>query len=341
MPQSFDAGQPAPRARDWLKALSRYRNPHHGRSVYELTLTGILFVAAWLAAWWALSVGYWLTLLISIPAGGFLVRLFLIQHDCGHGAFFCNKTANNWVGRILGALTLTPYQVWRRSHALHHASSGNLDKRGFGDITTLTVKEYFALPKIGRLAYRLYRHPIVMFGIGPAYVYFLRNRLPLGFMKSGQYWFSAMGTNLTTVILSAIVIYFVGLGPFLAVTIPVVLLAASLGVWLFYVQHQFENTVWEKSENWDIHDAALYGSTHYDLPDLLRWFSANIGIHHVHHLYGRIPYYRLPQVLRDFPELASTRRLTLLQSFSTVKLRLWDEDQKKMITFPVAYSLQT
>ncbi len=329
-------------ARDWLKKLKPYREPNHLRSVLEIIMTSTLFFGFTIAAWWALSISYWLTLLLAIPAAGFLVRMFLIQHDCGHGAFFRSKVANDWVGRIMGVFTLTPYEVWRRSHALHHASSGNLDKRGIGgDINTLTVQEYFALKPLQRLSYRLYRNPFVLFGIGPAYVYFLRNRLPLGFMNSGRQWVSAMGTNIATIIIAALIIYFIGFVPFLMVFVTVTFLAAALGVWMFYVQHQFEDTVWEKGETWDLHDAALYGSSYYKLPLALQWLTANIGIHHVHHLYGKIPYYRLPQVLRDFPELATTRKLTLKESFATVKLRLWDEAQKKMITFQAAYAQRT
>jgi len=337
--QSSTETVPTP-ARDWLKKLQPYRVPSHLRSVIEILLTGTLFVATWIAAWWALDISYWLTLAISVLAGGFLVRLFLIQHDCGHGAFFKNKAANNWVGRIMGIFTLTPYEVWKRAHALHHASSGNLDKRGVGDISTLTVDEYFALSPMKRLSYRLYRHPIVMFGIGPAYVYFLRNRLPLGFMNSTRQWGSAMGTNLASLIVAGVVIYFTGFVPFLLVFVPTTFFAAALGIWMFYVQHQFEDTVWATSDEWDLHDAALYGSSYYKLPAVLQWFTANIGIHHVHHLYGKIPYYYLPRVLRDFPELAEIRRLDLIESFSTVKLRLWDEAQKKMITFKAAYAKQ-
>ena len=327
-------------ARNWLKTLSKYREPSKMRSVWELVITGVPFLVLWIAAWWALSISYFLSLAICIPAAGFLVRLFLIQHDCGHGAFFANRTANNWVGRILGIVTFTPYEVWKKDHALHHASSGNLDKRGFGDIKTLTVKEYMAMGRWDKLMYRMYRHPIILFGVGPAYVYLLRNRVPLGFMNSSKYWFSAMGTNLSAVIIGSIIVYFVGLGPFLLILLPITVMAASIGVWMFYVQHQFEDTVWRENEDWDLHDAALYGSTHYALPKVLQWFSANIGIHHVHHLYSKIPYYRLPQVLRDYPELASIKRMTLLESFSTVKLRLWDEGQKKLITFRAAYALQ-
>ena len=230
---------------DLPKALTRYREPDHMRSVIELIITGVLFVVFWVAAWWALSISYWLTLAISVPAGAFLVRLFLIKHDCGHGAFFRRRIFNDWVGRVIGVLTLTPYDVWRRKHAIHHATSGNLDKRGTGDIDTLTVKEYRALPRLRRIVYRLYRHPLIMFGVGPAYHFLLRNRLPLGFSHADRrYWISTMGTNATIALVAGIMIYFLGAAPFLLVQLPITLLAASIGIWLFYVQHQFEDTVW-------------------------------------------------------------------------------------------------
>ena len=326
---------------DLPRALARYCEPDHIRSVIELIITGVLFVVFWIAAWWALSISYWLTLAISVPAGAFLVRLFLIKHDCGHGAFFRRRIFNDWVGRVIGVLTLTPYDVWRRKHAIHHATSGNLDKRGTGDIDTLTVKEYRALPRLRRIVYRLYRHPLITFGVGPAYHFLLRNRLPLGFSHADRrFWISTMGTNATIALVAGIMIYFLGAAPFLLVQLPITLLASSIGIWLFYVQHQFEDTVWAEDHAWKSHDAALYGSSHYDLPGILSWITANIGVHHVHHLSSRIPFYRLPQVLRDLPELAKIRRLTLMQSFVCVRLRLWDEGQRKLVSFSEARALQ-
>jgi omega-6 fatty acid desaturase (delta-12 desaturase) len=288
-----------------------------------------------------LSISYWLTIAISIPAAVFLVRLFMIQHDCGHGAFFRVRSANDWVGRVLGVLTFTPYEVWRRSHAAHHATSGNLDKRGVGDVDTLTVSEYQASPWFRRLIYRLYRHPFILFGIGPAYYFILRNRFPIGISRGDRgFWISAMGTNLGIILLSGILIYFLGLEAFLLVQLPIILMASSIGVWLFYVQHQFEDTYWAESKDWKLQDAALYGSSHYDLPGVLRWLTANIGVHHVHHLASKIPYYRLHQVLLDHPELSNIRRLTIWESFACVKFRLWDEGQHKMVTFSEARVLQ-
>jgi len=321
-------------ARAWLLILARYREPSGARSVLELAITAVPLVILWILMWAALDIGYWLSLLLAVPAAGFLVRLFMIQHDCGHGAFFRRRLANDWVGRFIGVLTLTPYDFWRRTHALHHANSGNLDHRGIGDVATLTAREFLALSRGRRLLYRLYRHPIVMFGIGPAYVFILRHRLPMGLLGRGwRPWLSAMATNVAIAVLVATMIRLVGIGPFLLVHLPIVLPAASIGVWLFYVQHQFEDTFWAHQKDWNPHQAALHGSSHYDLPSVLRWFTANIGMHHVHHLCSRIPYYRLPEVLKDHPQLAAVGRLTLFQSLRCVRMVIWDEKQRRLISF--------
>ena len=321
-------------ARALAQYAARYREPSHARSLFELGVTAGPLVALWIAMWLSLSVGYWLTLIIAVPAAGFLVRLFIIQHDCGHGAFFRWHAANEWVGRALGILTLTPFDVWRRAHALHHATAGNLDRRGMGDILTLTTKEYAARSRLSRLKYRIYRHPVVMFVVGPAYLFLLQHRLPLGMMRGGwRPWVSSMATNAAIVSGALATMWFVGPSAFLLVHVPIVLLAASIGVWLFYVQHQFDPAHWARDGEWNLHDAALHGSSHYDLPAVLRWFTANIGMHHIHHLCSRVPSYRLPQVLRDRPELADVSRLTLVQSIRSVRLALWDETEKRLVSF--------
>jgi omega-6 fatty acid desaturase (delta-12 desaturase) len=322
-------------ARTWVQILARYREPSRARSTLELVITIVPLVLLWILMWATLDLGYyWVALPFAVPAAGFLVRLFMIQHDCGHGAFFRHRLTNDWVGRVIGVLTLTPYDFWRRTHAVHHASSGNLDRRGIGDIDTLTMREYLALSRWGRLRYRVYRHPVVMFGLGPAYLFVLQHRLPVGLMRGGwQPWLSTMATNAAIAIVIATIIWFVGLGAFLLVHLPIMLLAASIGVWLFYVQHQFEGTFWTENRTWNLHAAALHGSSHYDLPGVLRWFTANIGVHHVHHLCSRIPYYRLPQVLREHPELIATGRLTLIESLRCVRLVLWDEGRRRLISF--------
>jgi omega-6 fatty acid desaturase (delta-12 desaturase) len=320
--------------RGWTQILASYREPSSARSILEIVITVLPLMCLWLLMWVSLDIGYWLCLLLSVPTAGFLVRLFVIQHDCGHGALFRKRVMNDWVGRVIGVLTLTPYDFWRRTHAIHHANSGNLDHRGIGDIDILTVREYLALSRWRRLLYRLYRNPLVMFGVGPAYHFLLRHRLPLGLMRSGwEPWLSTMATNIGIAILFAMMIWLFGVGPFLLVHLPIMLLGASIGVWLFYVQHQFEDTFWSHDKDWNFHEAALRGSSHYDLPYVLRWFTANIGVHHIHHLNSQIPYYRLAQVLRDHPQLAAVGRLTLLESLRCVRMALWDEEQRRGISF--------
>jgi len=320
-------------AQEWVKILSNYREPDARRSWFELAVTMGPFLVLWALAWWSLSVSYWLTLAISMGNAAFLLRLFAIQHDCGHGAFFKNRTVSDWLGRVIGVLTLTPYDVWRRSHSIHHSSAGNLGRRGMGDVHTLTVEEYRALTPLNRLLYRLYRHPVVLFGLGPGYLFLLQNRLPLGLMGHARYWVSAMGTNAGILIALSIIVYFGGLMPVLLIFLPTTILAATAGVWLFYVQHQFETTQWDKDEDWQLHDAALHGSSHYVLPPVLQWVTANLGIHHVHHLYSRIPFYRLPQVLRDHVELAQGNRMTIRQSLANTRMNLWDESSRRLISF--------
>jgi omega-6 fatty acid desaturase (delta-12 desaturase) len=323
-------------ARRWQRILSGYTTPSRLRSIAEIAITALPLIALWAAAWFAFHLGHaWASFLIAIPAAGFLVRLFLIQHDCGHGTFFAGRLANDWVGRALGVLTLTPYDCWRHTHAIHHATTGNLDRRGIGDLDTLTVLEYRALSVWGRLKYRLYRHPLIMFGVGPAYLFLLQQRIPpAALMRKGwQPWVSAMATNLAIAAVVATLTWFIGIKAFLLVHLPITLLAGTAGVWLFYVQHQFEHTMWDRNDDWSLQQAALQGSSHYDLPSWLRWLTANIGVHHVHHLSSRIPYYRLPHVLRDHPELRDVGRITLLQSFQCVKLVLWDEAQRRLVSF--------
>ncbi len=293
--------------------------------------------ALWALAWATLDIGYWLALPLAVVAAGFLVRLFMIQHDCSHGSFFHSKRANEWVGRVAGVLTLTPFHFWRKSHSTHHATCGNLERRGMGDIDTLTIAEYRALPLLGRLRYRLYRNPLVLFVIGPAVQFIVLHRVPMGMWRDGwKPWLSTMATNLAAGGIAGALIWAIGLKAFLLVHLPIIMLAASIGVWLFYVQHQFERTTWDDDQGWDFHDAALHGSSHYDLPGLLRWFTANIGVHHVHHLYCRIPSYRLRRVLRDHPELNHVGRLTLWESFRCVRLALWDETQRRLVSFKEA-----
>lgn len=333
--QTGRLGNAPPRnARAWLSTLARYREPMTARSLFELAATLVPFVALWVLAWAALSVSAWLALAVALLNGAFLVRIFVIQHDCGHGSFLTNRKAQDWIGRTLGVLTLTPYAVWKRTHSIHHAHHGDLDQRGIGDVLTLTIDEYRARSAVGRLMYRLYRHPVVLFLLGPSYLFILQKRLPLGLMNAGwRYWTSAMGTNAMIGIALGLIIWFGGLMPVLLIFLPTSVVAATIGVWMFYVQHQFEETHWSRGEQWQLHHAALEGSSHYVLPQPLQWLSGNIGIHHVHHLYSRIPFYRLPEVLRDHRELAEAQRLTIGQSLATVRLNLWDETEGRLVSF--------
>jgi omega-6 fatty acid desaturase (delta-12 desaturase) len=329
------AANERPASGQWTRRLRQYRAAEPARAARELVITSLAFISCWiLLALAVYGAQPWLYALVLLPGAGFLVRLFMIQHDCGHRSFFPNRRANDWVGRTIGVLTLTPYYQWRRSHAMHHAGSGNLDRRGIGDVMTLTVSEYLARSRWGRLRYRLYRNPAIMFGIGPLYLFLLQNRVPVGFMRNGwRPWVSTMGTNAVIVGTVGVLIWAVGATAFFLVHVPLVLLGAAVGVWLFYVQHQFEETHWAHGVSWSAEEAALYGSSHYDLPPILRWITANIGMHHVHHLSCRIPYYRLPEVLRDHAELRNLGRITFLESIRGMRLVLWDERIRRLVSF--------
>ncbi len=310
-----------------------YRTPRLARALLELAVTAGPLALLWSVACLAIARGHWWGVLLTLPAAGFLLRLFMVQHDCGHGAFFPHKALNDWTGRVIGVFTLTPYDHWKSEHAKHHATSGDLDRRGAGDVEMLTVVEYLALPPLRRLGYRLFRHPLVMFGVGPVYVFLLRHRLPVGEMGDGwRPWLSAMGTNLAIAGAIALLILLGGVKTVLLIPLPTCLIAGSIGVWLFYVQHQFEGVAWARSSRWSLAEAALHGSSHYHLPGPAGWFTANIGVHHVHHLSSRIPFYRLRQVLRDHPQL-DARRVSVAQSLRGVRLSLWDEANQQLISF--------
>ncbi len=319
---------------DWSRKLADYKRPVLARSIFELALTASALATLWALGWAAMYFGlWWLALLLTVPAAVFLVRLFMIQHDCGHGSFFEAKAANDWVGRSISLLTLTPYDYWRRTHAMHHATSGNLDRRGLGVIEMLTVDEYLALPPLKRLGYRLYRNPAVMFGIGPTFVFFLQQRVPVGMMKDWRTWVSTLGNTAIIAVGVGIMMWLIGVAPVVLVNFTTLVIAATIGVWLFFVQHQYEGVSWSRNKTWKRDQAALHGSSHYDLPQPLRWLTANIGIHHVHHLSSRIPFYRLPQVLHDHPELQDVSRIGLLDSFKNARLALWDEAAERLVSF--------
>jgi len=337
---TFPNDPPPRQAKEWVQVLAKYREPSTGRSIWELAVTLIPFVALWALAWASMSFSPLLAAGIACINALFLVRLFCIQHDCGHASFFKNRNVQDWVGRFLGVLTLTPYDVWKRTHSLHHAQHGNLDERGFGDVTTLTVAEYHSRGRVGRLLYRLYRHPLVLFVLGPSYLFLIQNRVPFGLMRAGRrFWVSALGTNAALAVILAVMFWLGGAMPVLLIFLPTTIIAGTIGVWLFYVQHQFEETHWAKGDDWQLHEAALAGSSHYVLPQPLRWLSANIGIHHVHHLYSRIPFYRLPEILHEHAELASAQRLTVMESLRSVNLHLWDEKLGRLMSFREARRL--
>lgn len=319
----------------WDARLAPFRRPSTARSVWQLTSTAGLLAGAWALMYLSLRVGYWLTLLLAVPAAFLLVRLFIVQHDCGHGSFFRSPRVADIVGSAIGVLTLTPYHYWKKAHAMHHATSGNLEHRGFGDIDTLTVSEYLALSRWGRFKYRLYRHPVVLFGVGAVLHFFVRHRIPTIVPRS---WTRARWSIFwTDVALAGFIVgmgLLVGFRQFLMVHVPLMTLSCSMGVWLFYVQHQFEPTYWEHDAQWAYNDAALVGSSYYRLPRVLQWATGNIGLHHVHHLSARIPNYRLQEALDSIPDLQRVTTLTLRESLRCVRLALWDERERKLVRFP-------
>ncbi len=319
---------------NWARALADFRDPSPRRSIVEIVLTALPFLALWIAMAVLIERGHWWSLILTVPAAAFLVRLFIIQHDCGHGSFFRSRRANDWVGRLLGIVTLTPYDQWRKSHAGHHAAVGHLDRRGIGDVRTMTVREYLAASPGERFRYRFIRHPAILFGLAPAYLFLLQNRIP-GKSLGGNWraWISPMLTNVAILCVVVAICVAVGTTTFLAIHLPIALLSATVGVWLFYVQHQFEDTYWQAGDEWVHSNAALHGSSFYDLPQPLRWFTGDIGIHHVHHLGSKIPFYRLAEVMDAIPDLKETGRLTLWTSLKCIPLALWDEDSGQLVSF--------
>lgn len=314
--------------------LKPYRRSSPARAIWQLASTSIMLVGLAYLMWLSLSIGYWLTLLLAMPTAAMLVRLFIFQHDCGHGSFFKSNRANRIVGIILGIFTLTPYDDWRHSHALHHASHGDLDHRGDGDVSTLTVEEYQQKSWWGKLGYRLYRHPVVMFGVFPTLLFFVRFRIPLftpRHLKRQRR--SVWITNLGMLAVFVPLAWWIGPILFLMIYLPAVIGAATIGVWMFYVQHQFNPTYWVRHEQWDRVHAGLHGSSYYKLPWLLRWATGNIGLHHIHHLDSRIPNYHLQRCLNDHRELLDVPPLTVWQSLACARLKLWDEATGRMVGF--------
>lgn len=305
------------------------------RSLFQLITTGLPFLMLLAVMVSAAERTYWLTLLLSVPTAGLLVRLFIMQHDCGHGSFFRTRVANDMLGRVLSVLTLTPYGLWKQGHAIHHATNGNLDRRGRGDVDTLTVREYEALSPMRKVAYRLYRNPFVMVLLGAPVHFILLQRLPLGWrFRDRDSLFSILSLNLALAAAFGLSMTAIGVTNVLLAYLPVMIIASWIGNWLFYVQHQFEDTYWEQDDEWNFHAAAFRGSSYFDLPPVLRWFSGNIGLHHIHHMCSRIPNYRLQACLEVVPELRHmARRITLRESLKCWRLALWDEDRHRLVSF--------
>jgi acyl-lipid omega-6 desaturase (Delta-12 desaturase) len=319
----------------WRDALAPYTRSRRVRSMVDLATSVAPYLGLSALMYLALDVSYLLVLALAIPAAGFLLRTFIMFHDCAHGSFLRTKRANCWLGTALGLLVFQPFVSWRHEHAVHHASSGDLDRRGVGDVATLTVAEYAALPWRGRLAYRLFRNPLVMFGLGPIWALMLRPRL----ISRGARPRTRRSVMLTNVALAAIVgtlCWLLGWREYLLVQMPTALLAGSAGIWLFYVQHQFEGTYWERAEDWNYGDAALQGSSYLKLPKLLEFFTGNIGLHHVHHLSARIPNYNLHRAHEEVPIFREVPTITLWDGLRAVRLKLWDERRHRLVTFAEA-----
>ena len=355
--KSASGGEPSPPANDHLAAETSVGEPSVGdprlqlgqmlsrrfttygadvkRSIFQLATTAIPFIALLVVMATRSRDYYWLTLLLAVPAAGLLVRLFIIQHDCGHGSFFKARAANDFLGRALSVLTLTPYGSWKRGHAAHHASTGNLDRRGRGDVETLTVDEYQASAPLRKLAYRLYRNPLVMVVLGAPINFIVLQRLPLGHeLRNPQSRRSILSLDLALLVAFGLPCALVGIVPVLGTYLPVMIIASWVGNWLFYVQHQFERTHWERDGDWNFHVAALSGSSYFKLPPVLQWFSGNIGLHHVHHLCSRVPNYRLQACLDAAPELDGVAKLiTMRESLGCWRLALWDERRRLLVGF--------
>ena len=316
----------------WREIVARYQTPGVKPAVWQLVSTLVPLIASFVLMYWSLSVSYGLTLLLAIPAAGLTIRTFIIMHDCGHGSFLPSKTWNNIIGWITGILTTTPYAHWRREHAIHHATSGHLEQRGTGDISTMTVREYLSASPLRKFWYRIYRNPVILLGFGPAFL-FIKHRWPSRGIAGRKEVWNVHLTNLALAALITTLSLLIGFREFMLIWLPIFLLSGSAGVWLFYVQHQFEDAYWRGGEDWDYATAAVYGSSYFRLPKVLQWFTGNIGFHHVHHLSPKIPNYRLEKCHRENPTFQKVVTLTLRESVRTLGLRLWDEESGRMVSF--------
>jgi omega-6 fatty acid desaturase (delta-12 desaturase) len=326
------AGATHPDVAAWKTIVLECQKPSRGRAIWQIVNTFGPYTLLWYLMYRSLEISYWLTVPLAILAGAFLVRIFIIFHDCGHGSFFKSSLANNVVGFIAGMFTFTPYYHWRWEHAIHHASAGHLDKRGTGDIYTMTVQEYLESTRWKRFAYRLARNPIVLFLIAPLYLFLISQRFPSA-KASKRERYSVYWMNLAILAMAAGLSVIFGIIPYLIIQLTAMAVAGSAGVWLFYVQHQFEGVYWERADEWDYTAAALQGSSFYKLPKILQWFSGNIGFHHIHHLSSRIPNYNLERCHRAHPLFQTVKPIRLFSSLKSLTFRLWDEQRKKLVGF--------
>jgi len=316
----------------WKEIVARYQKPSIPRGVWQIVNTLVPYAALWYLMYLCLPVSYWLVVPLAILAGAFMVRVFIIHHDCGHGSFFKSQRANHILGAITGVLTFTPYLHWRWEHAIHHSSSGDLDRRGTGDVWTLTVQEYLESSRWKRFSYRLARNPVILFVIAPLILFLGINRIPKPKAPVRERY-SVYLTNLAVGLMAVGLIWIFGLKAYLIIQLTVLMVAGSAGVWLFYVQHQFEGVYWERGENWDYATAALQGSSFYKLPKVLQWFSGNIGFHHIHHLSPRIPNYHLEKCHKAELLFQTVKPITLFASFKSFTFRLWDEQRRKLVGY--------
>ncbi len=314
----------------WRQAVTPYSNPDVKRSIWQLINTLVPYFILWALMYWSLSVSYWLTLLLAIPAAGFVARAFIIFHDCGHGSFFKTRKANTVVGYVTGIIAFTPYHHWRQNHAVHHATAGDLDRRGTGDVWTATVEEFLTFPRWKQLFYRIYRNPLVMFILNPIILFGIGHRFAgksKGLERASVYW-----TNLALVGILILAYFTIGLKAYFLIQLPILWIVSAVGVWLFYVQHNFEGVYWERHADWDFVKAGLEGSSFYKLPKLLQWFTGNIGFHHIHHLSPRIPNYKLESCHKENP-MFQVEPVTLLTSLKALTYRLWDEKGRQLVGF--------
>jgi omega-6 fatty acid desaturase (delta-12 desaturase) len=317
------------------QALASYARPHLGRALLDIATSVVPYLALSVLMYLSLDVSWLLTLALAVPAAGFLLRTFILFHDCTHGAFMPGRRANTWLGMFLGVVVFSPFAAWRYNHAVHHGTAGDLDRRGTGDVHTLTVAEYNAMPARGRLVYRLFRNPLVMFGVGPLYSLVLQPRIVPRSAKP-RIKRSLIGTDLALAAVAGGLIWLIGWQAYLLVQVPPVLIGGAAGVFLFYVQHQFEDTYWEHRDSWTFAESALRGSSHLKLPKLLQFFTGNIGLHHVHHLNARIPNYNLQRAHDENPVFHAVPTLSLRDALRAVRLKLWDEDRGRLVTFAEA-----